>query len=204
MIIKKPPLIIALFAVGFMIKANANSHTAVTDYTTTTVIRSLRIKSPALTVDDVLNRMVDLANDGNILNLKKSAIALGAYDITSVPLRPIAKNDTISYIYHNHDNDYPIASITHRMSVGWFLDIELTQVHKSVNIDFKPQFCPSISQLKDKFGDGFQSWEVPISPDLVSGKGGSYTTYHIITKKYLIFIENDGCQFNVVSKAKFG
>lgn len=200
---KKLPLIITLFAVVFMTKAHANSYTAVTDYTTTTVIQRIKTNPSALTTDDILNRMVDLANSGDILNLKKSAIALGVNDIKEIVIKPIADNDTISFVYNNDHNNYPISSITHRMSVGRFGDIELTEVHKSVSIDFKSQFCPNIDELKDKFGDSFHSWEVSTSPDLVSGKGGYYVTHHVSTKKYLIFIEKDGCQFNVVSKAEF-
>ncbi|WP_066802497.1 hypothetical protein [Moraxella oblonga] len=149
---------------------------------------------------DTVKQIVSLAENGDIFNLTKTAEKLTLKDeIDRVKHQPVAYDNRIEYTYPIHTHQV-IQSISYSVSFG---GRDLSEVHKNIVITFKTEYCPSLDELQKTFGEKLMASEWSGSPSLQTGQGVHFSDYHILSKKHLVFIKNNGCEFSLMGRAKF-
>ncbi len=199
-----PLLLLGLSTVSFANNQIYSYTQTKTDFTDMTIIKRINVKNPPTTTTNTLNTIIELMDNNEVFNFIKTIEKLKIIDYYHKEIKPIAKDNSIEYTYQNDDKNYPLQSISHSVSFGGLADDTLTQVYKRVSFIFKPEFCPSIDELKILFGEKLMEIPAPTYPSISRRPVPTADMqYRINTTNHLIFVENKGCQFDVMGIAKF-
>lgn len=163
-----------------------------------TQLSHANVKSQSL--NTTLSHIVSLAEQGEQMNLKKTAQVLGQSDLYGKAIFNGELNDgSLRYTYHVEQKDSPLTSVAYTI----WLDMNsgFNEVTGVVEFDFKKEQCPTAGDLERVTGAKAMTTYPPTSPDLITGKGGSYTM-HLLTTKTGKTLSLVGCRVSVASEAK--
>lgn len=151
-------------------------------------------------IHTTLNQIIALTKEGEQMNVKKTAQVFGEPELYGNAVYDGRENDTtLRHYYEFARMNSPLKSVRY----GTWLDMGagFHYIQGMVEYEFRPEFCPSVSDYEKVTGNKAMTLQVPNSPDLITGRGSSYTAYSIdINKDKSLWVV--GCRVSVSSEAK--
>lgn len=151
-------------------------------------------------INSTLTQIIALVKDGEQMNVKRSAEIFGEPDLYGNAVYGGWQNETtLRHYYEFKNTNNPLKSVRYEtwldMSAGFHY------IKGAVEYEFRPAFCPSVSDYEQATGTKAMRLELPSSPDLLSGRIRSYTAYSIEineNKRFSVV----GCRVSVFAKTK--
>lgn len=151
-------------------------------------------------INTTLNKIITLAEQGEQMNLKKTAQIFNEPDLFSTAVfKGSDYNSTVRNHYVFKQKDSPLKEVNYAVELD--MDAGFSKVEGSVEFEFKKEQCPTIADYEKATGTKAMATQIPTSPSLITGRGGSYTAHFISTKqgKSLMVV---ACRVSIGSEAK--
>ena len=151
-------------------------------------------------IGTTLNKIITLAEQGEQMNLKKTAELFNEPDLYGMAVFDASSNDaTLRHYYEFKQKNSPLKNVSYTIWLD--MDAGFSGVKGSVAFEFKQEQCPTIADYEKATGTKSDAFEFPNSPDLKTGNFSTYTAHFIETKtgKSLMII---GCKVSLGSHAK--
>lgn len=150
-------------------------------------------------VSQVLGHINELVKQGEHMNLKTTANLL---DTPKLYDDALFSGDDHQWFYrYQFEQTSPLQEVRYRI----WLDMNqgFGVVAGAVDYHFKPDQCPTIDVYETVLGVPVVTHQIPYSPDLWTGKGGSYDMhYFYLPDSKVVSVTTDGCQVGVSAHAK--
>lgn len=151
---------------------------------------------------DIARHIIELTKSGEQMNLKAVGSALDEPDLYNTAVfTSVGENSSYGNTYRPQNPKTPLKTIRHEIWLD--MDSGFSKVNSAVEFEFKDGQCPSIADFERLSGNNAMAFNIPTSPDLITGKGGHYTTHYIdVSDTQKLSITQNGCRVSVYSQAK--
>lgn len=152
-----------------------------------------------ISAPQILKHIYELVKQGEQMNLKHTANVLNAPKLYSHAVFS-SDGDKLFYRY-DFEPDSPLQEIRYQI----WLDMRqgFGVAAGAVDYHFKQGQCPAIDTYEAIFGVPVVTHQIPLSPSLWTGKGGTYDLhYFYLPNNKVVSVTTDGCQVGVSANAK--
>lgn len=151
-------------------------------------------------IDEALTKILSLIDGEEQMSLKAAAEIFDEPDLYGKTLfEQLPNSPALTAYYRFQDKDSSLESVRYQirldMSKGY------GAASSSVEFEFKNEYCPTPDDYERVIGTKVMTTQIPNSPDLITGRGSSYTAHFITTKqdKSLMMV---GCRVMTYSDVK--
>ncbi len=133
-------------------------------------------------INEALTKILSLIDGEEQMNLKAAAEIFDEPDLYRKTLFEQLPNSpalTAYYRFQNKDNS--LESVHYQISLD--MSKGYGAASSSVEFEFKDGYCPTPDDYERVVGTKAMTTQLPNSPDLITGRGSSYTAHFITTKK---------------------
>lgn len=140
--------------------------------------------------------VVEVIEDGTFMNIQKVSVAIDEPELYN---SLIFDND-MTNIYRPSDKSSPFEFIRHEVMFS-SLRHNFSEISGVAEFAFKPNDCPSVDEVERATGVKAHEVKQPTSPDLITGKGGSYTVHYFYLSNHKI-LSLTGCRISAFASAR--